>query len=196
MVDVHSRYGDRVGFVAVAVAVAQSQRSVRRHLEDEPIEFPMLWDDGGRAVRAFLAPGRPTSWSWTRKAGSHTRGPEPDKTSRRRSGRHSTEPTSRVVPTPVTRLAKPRGPGHHGRALLLVGSLGAVFSALRTELFFSDYSFSDYSSATSATAAANSSYAIGSISRNRDVAHETRPSGSTTTTARLAGIPLPLKPTP
>ena len=57
MVDVHSRYGDRVGFVAVAVAVAQSQRSVRRHLEDEPIEFPMLWDDGGRAVRAFLAPG-------------------------------------------------------------------------------------------------------------------------------------------
>ena len=57
MVDVHARYGDRVGFVAVAVAVAQSQRSVRRHLEDEPMEFPMLWDDGGRAVRAFLAPG-------------------------------------------------------------------------------------------------------------------------------------------
>ncbi len=57
MVDVHSRYGDRVGFLAVAVAVAQSQRSVRRYLEDMPTQFPTLWDDGGRAVRAFLAPG-------------------------------------------------------------------------------------------------------------------------------------------
>jgi len=57
MVDSHSRYGDRVAFVAVAVAVAQSQRSVRRHLEDMPTEFPTLWDEGGRAVRAFLAPG-------------------------------------------------------------------------------------------------------------------------------------------
>ena len=57
MVATHARYGDRVGFIAVAVAVAQSQRSVRRHLEDMPMAFPMLWDDGGRAVRAFLAPG-------------------------------------------------------------------------------------------------------------------------------------------
>ncbi len=57
MVDVHTRYGDRVGFVAVAVAVAQSQRSVRRHLEGMPMGFPVLWDEGGRAVRAFLAPG-------------------------------------------------------------------------------------------------------------------------------------------
>ncbi len=57
MVEVHARYGDRVGFVAVAVAVAQSRRSVIRHLEDQPSEFPTLWDDGGRAVRAFLAPG-------------------------------------------------------------------------------------------------------------------------------------------
>ncbi len=57
MVDVYSRYKDRVEFVAVAVAVAQSQRSVRRHLEDQPMGFPVLWDDGGRAVRAFLAPG-------------------------------------------------------------------------------------------------------------------------------------------
>ena len=57
MVDVQTRYGDRVGFVAVAVAVAQSQRSVRRHLEEKPMGFPVLWDEGGRAVRAFLAPG-------------------------------------------------------------------------------------------------------------------------------------------
>ena len=57
MVEAHARYGDRVGFVAVAVAVAQSQRSVRRHLEDVTVDFPTLWDEGGRAVRAFLAPG-------------------------------------------------------------------------------------------------------------------------------------------
>ncbi len=57
MVEVHSRYGDRVAFLAVAVGVSQSQRSVRRHLERTPTEFPTLWDDRGLAVRAFLAPG-------------------------------------------------------------------------------------------------------------------------------------------
>lgn len=57
LVDTHARYGDRVQFVAVAVAVAQTQRSVLRHLEDMPTEFPTLWDARGRAVRAFLAPG-------------------------------------------------------------------------------------------------------------------------------------------
>jgi thiol-disulfide isomerase/thioredoxin len=57
MVEVHSRYGDRVAFLAVAVGVSQSQRSVRRHLEGTPTEFPTLWDNRGLAVRAFLAPG-------------------------------------------------------------------------------------------------------------------------------------------
>ena len=118
MVDVHTRYGDRVGFVAVAVAVAQSQRSVRRHLEGMPMGFPVLWDEGGRAVRAFLAPG--TSYIVVLDAEGRVTytGSGADKTSRRRSGRHSTEPTSRFVSTPVTTLAKPRrGPGHDGRAL-------------------------------------------------------------------------------
>ena len=50
------RYGDEVGFLAVAVAVAQSQRAVRRHLERHAIPFPMLWDTRGNATRAFLAP--------------------------------------------------------------------------------------------------------------------------------------------
>ena len=50
------RYGDQVGFLAVAVAVAQTQRAVRRHLERHPIPFPMLWDTRGNATRAFLAP--------------------------------------------------------------------------------------------------------------------------------------------
>ena len=49
-------YEDRMEFVAIAVAVAQSPRSVKRHLEKEPVPFPTLWDTGGRAVRAFLAP--------------------------------------------------------------------------------------------------------------------------------------------
>ena len=50
------RYGDEVGFLAVAVAVAQTQRAVRRHLERHAIPFPMLWDTRGAATRAFLAP--------------------------------------------------------------------------------------------------------------------------------------------
>ncbi len=50
------RYGDEVGFFAVAVAVAQTRRAVRRHLERHAIPFPMLWDTRGNATRAFLAP--------------------------------------------------------------------------------------------------------------------------------------------
>ncbi len=49
-------YEDRMEFVAIAVAVAQSPRSVKRHLEKEPVPFPTLGDTGGRAVRAVLAP--------------------------------------------------------------------------------------------------------------------------------------------
>ena len=56
MIQTHARYGDRINFVAIAVAVAQSQRSVKRHLEREPVNYPTFWDAGGRAVRAFLAP--------------------------------------------------------------------------------------------------------------------------------------------
>ena len=50
------RYGDEVGFLAVAVAVAQTRRAVRRHLDRHAIPFPMLWDTRGNATRAFLAP--------------------------------------------------------------------------------------------------------------------------------------------
>lgn len=52
----HRRYGDRVTFLVVAVAVNQSPRSIRRHLERHPIPFAtVLWDRGGDAVRAFDA---------------------------------------------------------------------------------------------------------------------------------------------
>lgn len=53
---VATQYADRMTFVAIAVAVAQSPRSVKRHLERAPVPFPTLWDTRGRAVRAFLAP--------------------------------------------------------------------------------------------------------------------------------------------
>lgn len=52
----HEKYGDQVRFFAVAVAVNQTKRSIRRHLEDHQLPFPVLWDTRGRAVRAFMAP--------------------------------------------------------------------------------------------------------------------------------------------
>lgn len=52
----HSRYGDQVDFIAVAVAINQSQSSVKRHLARHPIPFRFLWDTNGNAVRAFQAP--------------------------------------------------------------------------------------------------------------------------------------------
>jgi len=51
----HRRFGDTVAFVVIAVAVNQSQRSIRRHLEKHPMPFAVLWDTRGRAVRAFDA---------------------------------------------------------------------------------------------------------------------------------------------
>ena len=56
MADVYSRYKDQIEFLAVSVAVAQTPRSVKRHLAQHPVDYPTLWDVGGRAVRAFLAP--------------------------------------------------------------------------------------------------------------------------------------------
>lgn len=56
MVEAHERYGDRLDFFAVAVAVGQSERRVRRHLEDHPVPYPTLWDARGEAVRAFETP--------------------------------------------------------------------------------------------------------------------------------------------
>jgi len=50
------KYGDRVEFVVVAVAVNQSKNTVRRHLEKNPMPFTFLWDGNGAAVRAFQAP--------------------------------------------------------------------------------------------------------------------------------------------
>lgn len=56
MLAAHRRYGDRVTFVAIAVAVGQSERRVRDHLEKHPVPYPTLWDGRGEAVRAFETP--------------------------------------------------------------------------------------------------------------------------------------------
>ena len=52
-----SRFGDRVDFVAIAVAVGQTPAAVKRHLTRHPIPFRFFWDTNGDAVRAFQAPG-------------------------------------------------------------------------------------------------------------------------------------------
>ncbi|MCY3598488.1 MAG: redoxin domain-containing protein [Gemmatimonadetes bacterium] len=52
---VQADFGDRVNVVAVAVAVAQSLRRVRRHAEAHGAEYPYLWDADGAAVRAYSA---------------------------------------------------------------------------------------------------------------------------------------------
>lgn len=48
--------GDRMEFIAVAVGVGQSQRSVRRHFERHPTGYRILYDARGEAVRAYSAP--------------------------------------------------------------------------------------------------------------------------------------------
>ena len=52
----HKKYGDRVEFLVVAVAVNESPNTVRRHLTRHPMPFRFLWDVNGNATRAFQAP--------------------------------------------------------------------------------------------------------------------------------------------
>jgi thiol-disulfide isomerase/thioredoxin len=52
----HARFGEDVEFLIVAVAVNQSLRRVRRHVEDHEMPGRMLWDGEGAAVRTFEAP--------------------------------------------------------------------------------------------------------------------------------------------
>lgn len=49
------RYGEEVSVVAVAVAVSQNLRRVRRHVEGAGHPYPFLWDASGNAVRAYRA---------------------------------------------------------------------------------------------------------------------------------------------
>jgi thiol-disulfide isomerase/thioredoxin len=52
----HERFGDRVDFFGVAVAVGQSPDRIVKHFNDRPLPFPMLWDEQGEATRRFMAP--------------------------------------------------------------------------------------------------------------------------------------------
>lgn len=52
----HDRYGKQVTFLVVAVAVNESQASIKRHMVQNPMPFPVLWDANGNATRAFEAP--------------------------------------------------------------------------------------------------------------------------------------------
>jgi thiol-disulfide isomerase/thioredoxin len=56
MLAAHSKYGEEVDFLIVAVAVNQSVRRVRRYAESHEVPGRFLWDTDGRAVRAFMAP--------------------------------------------------------------------------------------------------------------------------------------------
>jgi len=53
---VSAEYQGAVEIIFVAVAVNQSQRRVRRFIEDDPHPGQVLWDGDGNAVRAFSAP--------------------------------------------------------------------------------------------------------------------------------------------
>ncbi len=53
---IERRWGKRMSVVAVAVAVAQTPRRVRRHVEEHDPGYPYLWDANGAAVRAYHAP--------------------------------------------------------------------------------------------------------------------------------------------
>jgi thiol-disulfide isomerase/thioredoxin len=51
-----ARWGHTVRFVAIGVAVNQSPASIKRHLAEHPLPFPVLYDASGAAVRAYDAP--------------------------------------------------------------------------------------------------------------------------------------------
>lgn len=51
-----SRYAGKADVLVVAVAVNQTRRSVRRHLDDHQPPGRVLWDTSGRATRAYQAP--------------------------------------------------------------------------------------------------------------------------------------------
>ena len=53
---IQKEYGEDLTIVAVAVAVSQSQRRVKRHLEDHDPGYAYLYDARGAAVRAYQAP--------------------------------------------------------------------------------------------------------------------------------------------
>jgi thiol-disulfide isomerase/thioredoxin len=56
MAAAQQQFGDKVRFIAVAVAVNESPASIKRRLKRDPYPLTVLWDGDGAAVRAFDAP--------------------------------------------------------------------------------------------------------------------------------------------
>jgi thiol-disulfide isomerase/thioredoxin len=52
----HARWGSSVQFMAVGVGVNETPASIKRHLADHPLPFPVFFDASGAAVRAYQAP--------------------------------------------------------------------------------------------------------------------------------------------
>ena len=52
----HAHWGRTVRFVAIGVGVNQSPASIKRHLAEHPLPFPVLFDASGAAVRGYEAP--------------------------------------------------------------------------------------------------------------------------------------------
>ena len=52
----HARWGGSVRFAAVGVGVNETPASIRRHLAEHPLPFPVFFDARGAAVRAYQAP--------------------------------------------------------------------------------------------------------------------------------------------
>jgi thiol-disulfide isomerase/thioredoxin len=50
------KHGDALEVLIVAVGVNQTQRSIKRHLENHAMPGQVVWDGQGKAVRAFEAP--------------------------------------------------------------------------------------------------------------------------------------------
>ena len=53
MQSAYERYGDRVTFAIVAVAVNQSKSRVSRHVERAGVQYATLWDGRGQVVRSY-----------------------------------------------------------------------------------------------------------------------------------------------
>ena len=51
-----ARYGDRVAFLGINVAVNQTRARVRRYLAEHPLPFQVLYDEEGVSTRAYSAP--------------------------------------------------------------------------------------------------------------------------------------------
>jgi len=53
---IQERWGSQINIVAVAVAVSQTQRRVKRYAEEHQAPYPYLWDGKGEAVNAYQVP--------------------------------------------------------------------------------------------------------------------------------------------